>query len=299
MDSRYINLERRPELERPALVVAFSGWNDAAEAASVTLSTLGGAWESERFGAFDPELFFDFQATRPQIRFDQGSSRRIEWPENELRVAGSEQVGARTTRDAVLLDGAEPNYRWHAFAQTIADLAEELGVELVITLGALLADVPHSRPVAVTSICEDPNLIEGLGIASSSYEGPTGITGVVHAYCAQRGLPSVSLWASVPHYLPSVPSAPAALALIENVSGLLGTEVDTSQLEKSASEYQEQVASAVAQDQDLASYVQMLEERYDSQEEGEQMRDLPSGEDLAQELEGFLKDQRGEDPPKE
>ena len=239
MDSRYINLERRPELQRPALIVAFSGWNDAAEAASVTLSTLGGAWESERFGAFDPELFFDFQATRPQIRFDEGESRKIEWPENELRVAGSEQIGARITRDAVLLDGAEPNYRWHAFAQTIADMAEELGVDLVITLGALLADVPHSRPVSVTSICEDPNLIEGLGIASSSYEGPTGITGVVHAYCAQRGLPSVSLWASVPHYLPSVPSAPAALALIENVSGLLGTEVDTSQLEKSASEYQE------------------------------------------------------------
>lgn len=299
MDSRYINLERRPELERPALIVAFSGWNDAAEAASVTLSTLGGAWESERFGAFDPELFFDFQATRPQIKFDQGSSRTIEWPENELRVAGSEQIRARSARDAVLLDGAEPNYRWHAFAQTIADMAEELNVELVITLGALLADVPHSRPVSVTSICEDPNLVEGLGIASSSYEGPTGITGVVHAYCAQRGLPSVSLWASVPHYLPSVPSAPAALALIDNVSGLLGTEVDTSQLEKSANEYQEQVASAVAQDQDLASYVQMLEERYDSQEEGEHMRDLPSGEDLAQELEGFLKDQRGEDPQQE
>lgn len=300
MDSRYIKLERRPELERPVLIVAFSGWNDAAEAASVTLGTLGSAWESERFGVFDPELFYDFQATRPQIKFDQGASRKIEWPENELRFASKEEVGSRSERDAVLFSGPEPNYRWHAFSEAIADLAEELGVELVITLGALLADVPHSRPVAVTAISEDPNLIEGLDVASSSYEGPTGITGVVHAYCANRGLPSVSLWASVPHYLPSVPSAPAALALIENLSGLLGTQVDTSQLEKTASEYQEQVASAVSQDQDLASYVQMLEERYDSQDGSvDEDEDLPSGDDLAQELEGFLKNQRGDDPPKE
>lgn len=299
MDSRYLKLERRPELERPVLIVAFSGWNDAAEAASVTLGTLGGAWESERFGSFDSELFYDFQATRPLIKFDQGASRKIEWPENELRFAVKEEVGARAGRDAVLFSGPEPNYRWHAFAEAIADLAEELGVELVITLGALLADVPHSRPVAVTAISEDPNLIEGLDVASSSYEGPTGITGVVHAYCANRGLPSVSLWASVPHYLPSVPSAPAALSLIENVSELLGTQIDTSQLEKTASEYQEQVASAVSQDQDLASYVQMLEERYDSQDDSAGEDDLPSGDDLAQELEGFLKNQRGDEPPKE
>lgn len=299
MDCRFLKLERRPELERPVLIVAFSGWNDAAEAASVTLGTLGGAWESERFGSFDPELFYDFQATRPQIKFDQGASRKIEWPENELRFAAKEEIGGRAGRDAVLFSGPEPNYRWHTFAETIADLAEELGVELVITLGALLADVPHSRPVAVTAISEDPNLIEGLDVASSSYEGPTGITGVVHAYCATRGLPSVSLWASVPHYLPSVPSAPAALALIENVSELLGAQVDTSQLEKTAGEYQEQVASAVAQDQDLASYVQMLEERYDSQDDSAGADDLPSGDDLAQELEGFLKNQRGEDPSNE
>lgn len=299
MDSRFLKLERRPELERPVLIVAFSGWNDAAEAASVTLGTLGGAWESERLGAFDSELFYDFQATRPQIKFEGGASRKIEWPENELRFATRDEIGARSNRDAVLFSGPEPNYRWHAFAETVADLAEELGVELVVTLGALLADVPHSRPVAVTAISEDPNLIEGLDVASSSYEGPTGITGVVHAYCANRGLPSVSLWASVPHYLPSVPSAPAALALIENVSELLGSEVDTSQLEKTAGEYQEQVASAVAQDQDLASYVQMLEERYDSQDDVDERDDLPSGDDLAQELEGFLKNQRGEDPPQE
>jgi len=299
MDSRYVKLERRPEPERPVLIVAFSGWNDAAEAASVTLGTLGSEWESERFGGFDPELFYDFQATRPEIKFDGGLSRKIEWPENELRLAHKDSVGARDGRDAVFFSGPEPNYRWHTFAENIADLAEELGVELVITLGALLADVPHSRPVAVTAISEDPNLIEGLGVASSSYEGPTGITGVVHAYCANRGLPSVSLWASVPHYLPSVPSAPAALALIENVSGLLGTRVDTAQLEKTAGEYQEQVASAVSQDEDLAAYVQMLEERYDSQDDSAgEHENLPSGDDLAQELEGFLKNQRGDDPPK-
>lgn len=300
MDRRYLKLERRPELERPVLIVAFSGWNDAADAASVTLGTLGSEWESERFGGFDPELFYDFQATRPEIKFDHGSSRKIEWPDNELRYVSKESVGGSAGRDAVLISGPEPNYRWHAFAEAIADLAEELGVELVITLGALLADVPHSRPVAVTAIGEDPNLIEGLDVASSTYEGPTGITGVVHAYCASRGLPAVSLWASVPHYLPSVPSAPAALALLESVSGLLGTEVDTSQLEKTAGEYQEQVATAVHQDEDLASYVHMLEERYDSQDDSPHDEDdLPSGEDLAQELEGFLKNQRGDDPAEE
>lgn len=299
MDSRYLKLDTQPELERPVLLVAFSGWNDAAEAASGTLSTLDEAWNSRRIGAFDPELFYDFQATRPQIKFDKGSSRKIEWPENEFRSASKENVGGRAARDAILLSGPEPNYRWDAFAETIADFAEELGVELVITLGALLADVPHSRPISVTSISEDPNLIEGLGVASSSYEGPTGITGVVHAYCANRGLPSVSLWASVPHYLPSVPSAPATLALTENVSGLLGATVDTSDLEKTAGEYEEQVASAVQQDQDLASYVQMLEERYDSQDDSAGREDLPSGEDLAEELEGFLKNQRGEDPPRD
>lgn len=296
MNDRYIKLDWRPDLERPVLIAGFSGWNDAAEAASVALTTLGEAWQAKRFGGFSPEEFYDFQATRPQIRFAEGTSRRIEWPENDLSAALGDGPG--NGRGAVVLSGPEPNFRWHTFSEALVELARELGVEMVITLGALLADVPHSRPVTVTALSQDPALTESLGFAASSYEGPSGITGVVHSYCAQAGLPAASLWASVPHYLPSVPSAPAAMALLGGVSELLGTQVDTSHLEKTASDYQEQVATAVSQDSDLASYVQMLEERYDSQEDGgENTGDLPSGEELAQELEGFLKDQRDDPPP--
>jgi hypothetical protein len=162
-------------------------------------------------------------------------------------------------------------------------------------MGALLADVPHSRPVSVAANSQDPALVENLGLSASRYEGPTGITGILHRACAQGGLPSVSFWASVPHYLPAVPSAPATLALLNSLSSLLGMEVDTSELERTADAYQEQVSAAVSQDSDLSSYVRMLEDRYDAQA-GEGSRNLPSGEDLARELEGFLRQQRREDP---
>lgn len=290
MNNEYISLDWRPELDRPVLIAAFQGWNDAGDAASVALSTLGASWGEKRFGGFNPEEFYDFQSTRPQIKFAEGVTRRIEWPENALSVATSNSTG-NSDRSIILLSGPEPNYRWRTFAETLTELARELGAEMVITLGALLADVPHSRPVAVSALSQDPTLTEGLSLSSSRYEGPTGITGVVHSYCAQAGLPSVSIWAPVPHYLASVPSGPAALALLNTVSGLLKTGVDTRELERSAQEYQEQVAAAVSQDSDLASYVQMLEERYDSQAE-EDPRDLPSGEELAQELEGFLRERR-------
>jgi hypothetical protein len=292
MDNRYINLEWRPELERPVLISAFTGWNDAAEAASVTLATLRDAWEARRFGAFDAEEFFDYQTTRPQIKLVEGVTRRVEWPEN-LLSATAPGVEAAGGRGVILLYGPEPNFRWRAFSETVIELAKELGVEVVVTLGALLADVPHSRPVAVAANSQDPSLIENLGLSASRYEGPTGITGVLHRACADGGLPSVSFWASVPHYLPAVPSAPAALALLESLSNLLGIEVDTSNLERAAAAYQEQVSAAVAQDSDLSSYVRMLEERFDSQ--AGQEKNLPSGDELARELENFLRDQRREE----
>ncbi len=294
MDNRYLKLEWRPELERPVLICAFTGWNDAAEAASVAASTLGTSWGAQRFGSFDSEEFFDFQATRPQIRLVEGVTREIEWPENVL-WATDRSVEVAGGRGAVLLSGPEPNFRWRSFSEALVGLSKELGVELVVTLGALLADVPHSRPVSVAANAQDPSLVEDLGLSSSAYEGPTGITGVLHRLCADAGLPSVSFWASIPHYLPSVPSAPGALALLESVSGLLGVEVDTSQLEKTASDYQEQVSAAVSRDSDLASYVRMLEERFDSQA-SQDTANIPSGDELAQELENFLRNQRGEGP---
>ena len=293
MDSRYVNLEWRPELERPVLIAAFTGWNDAAEAASAALGTLRGGWEARRFGAFDGEEFFDYQATRPQIKLVEGVTRRVEWPEN-LLLATAPSLETAGGRGAVLVSGPEPNLRWRSFSAAVIELAKELGVEVVVTMGALLADVPHSRPVAVAANSQDPALVESLGLSASRYEGPTGITGVLHRACAEGGLPSVSFWASVPHYLPAVPSAPAALALLDSLSGLLGVEVDTSNLERGAAAYREQVSAAVSQDSDLSSYVQMLEERFDSQVDQEP-KNLPSGDDLARELEGFLRDQRREE----
>ena len=288
----YINMERRPELERPVLIAGFTGWNDAAEAASLAVSTVGEQWGAKRFGGFDGEEFYDYQTTRPQIKLVEGVTRTIEWPENELSATEA-RVGALDGSGAILLSGPEPNFRWRTFSQAVVDLARELDVRLVITLGALLADVPHSRPVSVAANAQDPSLVDNLGLTASRYEGPTGITGVLHRYCASKNLPSVSFWASVPHYLPSVPSAPAALALMQSLSNLLGTSFDTAHLESSSEDYQRQVSVAVAQDSDLASYVRTLEERYDAQTESGE-RNLPSGDELAKELERFLRD-KGED----
>lgn len=288
----YVNMERRPELERPVLIAGFTGWNDAAEAASLAVRTMGEQWEVRRFGAFDGEEFFDYQTTRPQIKLVEGVTRTIEWPENELSATEA-RVGALDGSGAILLSGPEPNFRWRTFSQAVVDLAHELDVRLVITLGALLADVPHSRPVSVAANAQDPSLVENLGLTASRYEGPTGITGVLHRYCASKNLPSVSFWASVPHYLSSVPSAPAALALLQSLSNLLGTSFDTTHLNSTSEDYQRQVSVAVAQDSDLASYVRMLEERYDAQTESGE-RNLPSGDELARELERFLRE-KGEE----
>jgi proteasome assembly chaperone (PAC2) family protein len=288
----YVNMERRPELERPVLIAGFTGWNDAAEAASLAVRTMGEQWEVRRFGAFDGEEFFDYQTTRPQIKLVEGVTRTVEWPENELSATEA-RVGALGGRGAILLSGPEPNFRWRAFSQAVVNLARDFDVRLVVTLGALLADVPHSRPVSVAANAQDPSLVENLGLTASRYEGPTGITGVLHRYCASKDLPSVSFWASVPHYLSSVPSAPAALALLQSLSNLLGTSFDTTHLNSTSEDYQRQVSVAVAQDSDLASYVRMLEERYDAQTESGE-RNLPSGDELARELERFLRE-KGEE----
>ena len=278
-------------MDRPILIAGFSGWNDAAEAASVAVESVSESWEAKRFGTFDGEEFFDYQATRPQIKLIDGVTRTVEWPENILSATTNlPQLGGRS---AILLSGPEPSFRWRSFCDSVVDVVREFDVSLIVTLGALLADVPHSRPVAVAANSQNPSLTEKLGLSSSGYEGPTGITGVLHRVCADAEIPSVSFWASVPHYLPSVPSAPAALALLGGLSTLLDVEVDTSGLESTAGDYQDQISEAVQQDSDLASYVQMLEERYDSQTDGDP-RDLPSGDDLAQELEGFLRDHRRE-----
>ncbi|MDP9425415.1 MAG: PAC2 family protein [Actinomycetota bacterium] len=293
MDTRYVELERRPELNRPVLIAGFTGWNDAAEAASLAVDTLREKWGAERVGAFVGEEFFDYQSVRPQITLVEGVTRVIEWPENVL-YATSGGVRALGGRDAILISGPEPNFRWKSFCQVFVDLGREFDASLVVTLGALLADVPHSRPVSVSANAQDPSLVENLKLSASRYEGPTGVTGILHRYVAESGLPAVSFWASVPHYLPSVPSAPAALELLQNLQHLVGGPLDTSHLERTSEDYQRQVAAAVSQDSDLTSYVQMLEERYDAQADGDP-EDLPSGDDLASELEEFLREKGDEE----
>jgi proteasome assembly chaperone (PAC2) family protein len=265
------------------LVAAFRGWNDGAQGASLAASFLAQAWKARRFADIDPEEFFDFQATRPHVALEEGLTRRIDWPETAFYHASIPGL----ERDAVLALGIEPNLRWRTFSDEVVELARDLEVELVVTLGALLADVPHTRPAPVTGSASDPKLVEELRLASSRYEGPTGIVGVVHDACRRAELPSASLWAAVPHYASLAASPKAALALCLRLADLLGTEFDLADLERASAAYETQVSEAVASDEETEAYVQQLEERRDAL--GEEL-DMPSGETLAAELTRFLRE---------
>jgi proteasome assembly chaperone (PAC2) family protein len=285
--ARELRIHERPSsLERPVLIGAFRGWNDGGQAATLAAGYLAKLWGARKFADIDPELFVDFQATRPHVSLEEGRTRKIEWPENTFFRASI--PGAN--RDAILLVGVEPNYRWRTFSEIIADLARELGVELAVTLGALVADVPHTRPSPVTGAATDPHLVDELGLQLSRYEGPTGIVGVLLDSCRRAGIPSVSLWAAVPHYVQLAPSPPAAKALCERLGGVLSTDIDVTELEEASDEYVDQVSQAVATDAETASYVEELERRADSLELLEDSADLPSGEALAQEITRFLRE---------
>jgi proteasome assembly chaperone (PAC2) family protein len=278
-----LRVHRRPELTRPVLIAAFRGWNDGAQAASLAAGYLAKTWQAERFAHVDPEEFFDFQATRPHVSLEGGMTRKIEWPETAFYHARPDGID----RDIVLLLGIEPNLRWQTFTQLIVDLVRELGVELMITLGALLADVPHTRPSPVTGSASDPDLVQQLGLSESRYEGPTGIVGVLHDACRQAEIQSASLWVAVPHYVSLTPSPRAAVALCERLGGLIGVDIDVEELEEAAQSYEEQVSEAVASDEETAAYVEELEQRVDSLENSS---DLPSGDALAAELTRFLRE---------
>src|SRR5436305_3112734 len=249
--------EYRPDgLRAPALVCAFKGWNDAADSASSALTFVGSALNARRFATIDPEEFYDFQATRPRVKLVDHHARAIEWPVVELYEARV----PRAPRDLVLLTGSEPSFRWRTFTKVIVELAEALGAQLVVTLGALLADVPHTRPVSVTGLASDAALVSRLSLAQSSYEGPTGIVGILHSACSEGGLPSASLWAAVPHYIAGTPNPKAALALVRKLEGLVGVAVDASELESAAADYERQVNLAVQSDPDVQAFVERLEQ---------------------------------------
>jgi predicted ATP-grasp superfamily ATP-dependent carboligase len=275
----------RPDLRSPVMVAAFRGWNDGGQGATLGGGYLARQWGAEQFAEIESENFYDFQAVRPHVSLEEGLTRKLEWPENTFLHAPIPGLD----RDAVILLGVEPNLRWKTYSGLVLELAQDLGIELVVTLGSLLADVPHTRPAPVSAAASDPSLVEELGVEPSRYEGPTGIVGVLLDACRREGIPSVSLWAAVPHYVSLAPSPRAALALCRRFGELVGTEVDVEELEQAAEEYAEQVTEAVASDAETAAYVEELERRVDMMEAAEE-QELPTGESLAAELTRFLRE---------
>lgn len=285
-----VRWDHRPQLRRPLLVVAFEGWNDAGDAASLAVSYLAQTWDAIPFAELDPEEFFDFTETRPQVKIVDGTTRAVEWPVTEFLYAEVPGTG----RDVVLIRGVEPQLKWRTFCSAIVDVATSLGVEMAVTLGALLADVPHTRPVKVTGTTDDVELAGRLGLSSSTYEGPTGIVGVLHDAFDKAGMRTASFWAAVPHYVHQVPSPKAALALVERSASLVGARVNPLELRVAAEEYERQVSERVADDEDAAAYVAQLEEVDDDERRVEESAAAPLPVDagrLADEVERFLREQ--------
>jgi len=276
--------EQRPELRRPVLVAGFEGWNDAASAASEAAGWLTRQFGATKMASMDPEEHFDFQSARPTVELVDGVTRDLTWPANEFFAVPVD------ARDIVVLRGVEPNLRWPSFCRDVLGVAGETGCEMVVTLGALLADVPHTRPVRVTGATTDPELMASLHLQRSRYEGPTGIVGVLHDTARATGIASASLWAPVPHYVSTPPNPLATRALLDRLARLLGTTFELGDLDELSQAWQTRVDEVVSQDDDVRSYVGQLEERYDTEAE----TDIPSGEGLADEVEQFLRD-RGDD----
>jgi len=278
----------RPNLRRPALVAAFAGWNDAADAASDAIRRLGTLFDAKPFAEIGADEYFDFQAARAVVTIVDGVVTRLEWP--RTRFLSADVAGA--PHDLVLLLGIEPNLRWPAFCREILGVASECGCEVIVTLGALLAEVPHTRPVQVTGITDDPTTMNRLGLRKSRYEGPTGIVGAIHAESHRISLPSVSLWAPVPHYVATPPGPKATRALLDRLGALLALPLDLSDLDTASTTWETQVDAAAAGDSEVTAYVRSLEERYDADTiDTLSVDDLPSGEALAADFEQYLRNQ--------
>lgn len=282
-----IRWSRRPNLRSPALLVAWEGWNDAGDAATTAVRHIRDRLGAEPFADIDPEPFYDFTTTRPNVVLDDGE-RRILWPENTFSAVVP-QVG---DRDLVILTGIEPQLRWRTYCEQILSVVEALGVELVISLGSLIAEVAHSRPTTIFGAAYDTELVDRLLLAPSRYEGPTGIVGVFHDACRRADIGSVSLWATVPTYVPHAPSPKAALALVERVSDLLTMRIPTATLEIGSAAYERQITELVADDEDTAAYVDALERQFDQeQDDDEAVVEEVQGSVLVEEVERFLRDQ--------
>jgi proteasome assembly chaperone (PAC2) family protein len=279
-------------MDHPPFVCAFRGWNDGGEAASAALRYMTDRWSGRPFGHLDPEEFYDFQVTRPRVLLEGGVSRRIEWPRGEFLAARVQE------RDVVLFSAAEPNVRWRTYAAALIEAAQTLGTHILVTLGAFLTDVPHTRPVPVVGSALDDRTAARLGLSRSQYEGPTGIVGVLHDAAGRSGLPSISLWAAVPHYLPNAPNPKAALALVRQTCALLEVSVDTAPLERAANTWEEGIVQLIGENDELSEYVSTLEEAADRGATGmvPPTEAEASGRELADEVEKFLREHGGGGP---
>ncbi|WOX25343.1 PAC2 family protein [Streptomyces solicathayae] len=275
-----IELEGVPELIDPVMVAAFEGWNDAGDAASTAVAHLDREWKGEVFAALDAEDYYDFQVNRPTVWMD-GGVRKITWPTTRLSVV---RVGGEKPRDLVLVRGIEPSMRWRSFCNELLGFAHELGVEMVVILGALLGDTPHTRPVPVSGVTSDPDLARTMDLEETRYEGPTGIVGILQEACTHAGVPAVSLWAAVPHYVSQPPNPKATLALLNRLEDLIGLRIPLGELPEDARAWQLGVDQLASEDSEVAEYVQTLEEARDTAE-------LPeaSGEAIAREFERYLR----------
>jgi proteasome assembly chaperone (PAC2) family protein len=291
----HVTVQHLPEgLRRPILIMAFPGWNDAAEAASTAARYLATSFQAEKFAEIDPEEFYHFGLTRPLVRYNGANEREIVWPATEFSVTRSSAL----TRDLIVGVAAEPHLRWRTYCATVLELARQCGVTLVLTLGALLAEVPHTRPVKLSGTATDPELAALLGARRSRYEGPTGIVGVLNTTCREQGLPTASLWANVPHYISGIENPKATLALVKRVLTMLSASLDLSDLDEAVKQFDQNLAEIVSQNAKIAGYVAKLEKAAPEEDEapagGGEQGELPPASELVAEIEQFLRQQRPE-----
>jgi proteasome assembly chaperone (PAC2) family protein len=293
----HLQMEDSPSLRSPVLVAALAGWNDAAQAASSSVLYLINGWSARRFARIDPEEFYDFTEVRPMIRLDPGSQRELEWPSNSFYY----HIDHSLSRDVTLLLGIEPHLKWRTFTESVLEVVERYRVGTVVTLGALLADAVHTRPVPLTGYSMDPRLaarLASMGVAGTRYQGPTGIVGTLHDACRRSDLPAASLWASVPYYLGTTPNPKASHALLSSLSDLLDLHPDLGPLEQQVLAFEQQVTEAVAGNPDVAAHIRELEQRIDAAlAEGAkeaEASELPASDLVIRDLEDFLRRQRHE-----
>ena len=283
--------EHRPKgLRSPVLICAFRGFNDAAESATAALTSLGVQLDAHRFATIDPENFVDFQSARPMIKLSAAGDRELQWPEFELYSARV----PHSSRDVVLLTGPEPAIRWRSFCETVVELADVLGIDFLVTLGALFADVPHTRPAALTGLASDGTLMERMGLQTPDYEGPTGIVGVLYSMCCDVGIPAASIWAAVPHYVAVSPNPKATFALLRKLESLIEIAIDAAELEEASIDYERQVSQAADLDPDVRAFVEQLERSSDANQLATDDASIPSGEVLAREFQRFLRQRAGD-----